>query len=474
LFIFNSYIKFWKCSQQFAIGKSYIRMATAKLKDCLGAGKTKAAGARNIALDMLGRWNRIELDREKKLAACSSRDRALVKQMVTGTLRMRGLIDYYLDHFLKSGMGSLPGRVLDILRLAVFQLKFCDRIPDYAVVSESVELARPLFKGRYAALVNAVLREFLRDGEKISLPPEDDNPAFFLAVKHSHPQWLVSRYLKRFGFASAEALLRANNEQAPLTIRARSGNLLRALQADGVEASRGRYAEEALVLEQPVRPSGLPGYDQGLFYVQDEAQMLVSRLAAAQPNSTVVDFCAAPGGKVTHLAELAGPGSLVVAADVDSGRLKKLRENLERLELTNVRLVAADARQPALIKADVVLCDVPCSGTGVLRRKPELRWRVQPQTLRKFSRIQRKIISAAAGCTAGGGVLVYSTCSLEPEENQQIVDWFLSRRDDFEIEPADKFLSPALVSARGCLETFPHQHGIDGVFAARLRRTAKE
>lgn len=433
------------------------------------AGTSGADEARLLALDMLGKWNQTELDREKQLAACSSRDRAFIKQLVTGTLRMRGLIDFYLDHFLKTGAGSLPGRVLDILRLAVFQLKFCDRIPDYAVVNQSVELVRPLYHSKYVSLVNAVLREYLREGEKVALPAEDDQPAFFLAVKHSHPQWLVNRYLKRFGFNSTQALLKANNEQAPLTLRTRSGELAQALQAAGVKTRKGAYLPHALVIDQPVLPSMLPGYERGLFYVQDEAQMLVGCLAAPQPGSTVADLCAAPGGKVTHLAELAGPGAVVVAADVDTGRLKKLRENLDRLGVTDIRLVAEDARQPALNHADIVLCDVPCSGTGVLRRKPELRWRVQPGDLRKFRQLQREIISAAGRCVARGGVLIYSTCSLEPEENSQVVDWFLARSNDFEIEPAQKFLSPALVSGRGYLETFPHLHGIDGVFAARLR-----
>ena len=439
-------------------------------KEHCGTGKTDAAKARLLALDMLGKWTQTEPDREKQLATCSARDRAFVKNLVTGTLRMRGLIDYYLDHFLKTGTGSLPGRVRDILRLAVFQFKFCDRIPDYAVVNESVELVRPLFNGKYVALVNAVLRGLLRDGEKIALPAEDDNPAFSLAVKHSHPQWLVRRYLKRFGFDSTEALLKANNEQAPLMVRARSGESARAFRAAGVKTTKGAYAPEALVVDAPVPPSRLPGYERGLFYVQDEAQMLVGLLAAPQPGSTVADFCSAPGGKVTHLAELVGPDALVVAADVDSKRLEILRENLERLELTNVHLVAGDARRPALNQVDMVLCDVPCSGTGVFRRKPELRWRVQPQSLRKFRQLQREIILAAGRCVAGGGVLIYSTCSLEPEENLQVVDWFLAQRNDFEIEPAQKILTPALVSEFGCLETFPHLHGIDGVFAARMRR----
>ncbi|MBN2288749.1 MAG: 16S rRNA (cytosine(967)-C(5))-methyltransferase RsmB [Candidatus Glassbacteria bacterium] len=436
----------------------------------LRTGKPAADKARLLALDLLGQWNNTGLDREELLNACLPRDRALVKNLVSGTLRMRGLIDYYLDHFLKTGKGALPGRVLDILRLAVFQLRFCDRIPDYAVVNEAVELARPLYLGRYVPLVNAVLRGFLREGGKIALPRREDYPAHFLAVKHSHPRWLVGRYLKRFGFEGTESLLKANNVQAPLTVRVRSPETVRAFREAGLETRKGAWAPEALAVGRRLVPSRLPGYGQGLFYVQDEAQMLVGRLAAPQPGATVADLCAAPGGKATHLAELAGPDALVVAADTGAGGLEKLRENLDRLRLSCVRLVAADARRPAVRRADTVLCDVPCSGSGVLRRKPELRWRIQPQSLKRFTRLQREIISAACRCVAPGGVLVYSTCSLEPEENSQVIDWFLASTADFVLEHAQKYLGQAPVSERGFLETFPHLHGTDGVFAARLRR----
>ncbi|MFC1537567.1 16S rRNA (cytosine(967)-C(5))-methyltransferase RsmB [Gemmatimonadota bacterium] len=437
------------------------------------AGKAEVGKARLLALDILCRWNQADLDREEQLATCSDRDRALVKNLVNGTLRMRGQIDYYLDKLLKDGTDSLQGRVLDILRMAVFQLRFCDRIPDYAVVNDAVELVRPLHRGNYVSLVNGVLRSFIRDGDKIDLPSKSEDPSFFLAVKYSHPRWLVSRYVERFGLQSAEALLKANNEQAPLMIRSRSGELEGKLAAAGVKVGKGAYVTEALVVEEQLPPSKLPGYEEGLFYVQDEAQMLVGGLASPKPGSTVADFCAAPGGKVSHLAELAGPGSLVLAADNVRRRLEKVKDNLVRLGLCNVHLIVADARKPAVKRADLVLCDVPCSGTGVFRRKPELRWRVQPQNLMGFNRLQKDIISAASRRIAEGGVLIYSTCSLEPEENCEVVDWFLSKRKDFEIESAKKYVSPALVSERGFLETFPHRHGIDGVFAARLRRKVR-
>ncbi|MEA2062432.1 MAG: 16S rRNA (cytosine(967)-C(5))-methyltransferase RsmB [Gemmatimonadota bacterium] len=429
------------------------------------------SGTRSLALEMLGRFDQPEIGWGKRLSAFPARDRSFIKHLVSGTLRNRGLIDFYLDHFLETGAGSLPPEVLDLLRLAVFQLRFCDRVPDFAAVNEAVDLAKGLYRGRYVPLVNGVLRRLLRESDRLVLPARGEDISYRMAVEHSHPRWLVRRYIERFGPADAEALLKANNVQAPLTLRSRSRELAGLLSGSGFETRPGTYVPEALVIEQGADPGTLPGYAKGLFYVQDEAQILVGYLAAGGgPASCVVDLCAAPGGKACLLADLAPPGTLVLAADLSPARLNVLRENLERLGLDRVRLAVTDALLPAFRGAGLVLCDVPCSGTGVFRRKPGLRWRLQPEDLESLSSRQRKIILAAGTCVAPGGVLVYSTCSIEPEENWQVIEWFLAQRSDFRLVPAQELgtIPAALVSGRGCLELFPHLHGVDGVFAARL------
>lgn len=429
---------------------------------------------------MLERCKELDLLWDSRLEACSPKDRALVRQLVSGTLRMRGKIDYYLGFFLRAKLNNLPPGVRNILRMAVFQLKFCDRIPDYAVVNEAVEAAGRLWAGRYRSLVNGVLRTLLREWESVILPDAEKEPLEFLSVNYSHPRWLVARYLERFGYRGTEALLKANNSQAPLVLRSEetlagglssSGNLRQMLNEAGIEVRQSAYLPESLVLEgETRRPSELPGYSEGLFYVQDEAAMLVVHLAAPEPGWVIFDLCAAPGGKATHLARLAGPDSLVVACDLSRKRLARLGLNLARLGLGNVRLVAGDASQPGVSCADLVFLDVPCTGTGVMRRKPDLRWRITEKDLKELAGLQSTILAAGAACVRPGGAMVYSTCSIEPEENRGVVSSFLDGNPVFYLDPADKYLGKKLVSPDGYLETLPHVHGMDGVFAARLVR----
>jgi len=299
-------------------------------------------------------------------------------------------------------------------------------------------------------------------------------------VNYSHPRWLVARYLQRFGYQGTEALLEANNSQAPLVIRSEEmvtggiwskSRLRQLMDKAGIKAVQGAYLKESLVLQgESLRPSGLPGYREGLFYIQDEAAMLVAHLAAPETGCVIFDLCAAPGGKATHLARLAGPDSLVAACDRNRERLARLRMNLARLGLGNVRLVAGDASRPGLHCADLVLLDVPCTGTGAMRRKPDLRWRIRPKDLESLAGLQSAILAAGVDCVRPGGVLVYSTCSIEPEENREAVSSFLAQTTDFYLDPAGNYLQQELVSPDGYLETLPHLHGMDGIFAARLKR----
>lgn len=438
------------------------------------------ADPRALALEMLGRCKELDLHWDSRMEACSPKDRALARQLVSGTLRMRGKIDYYLGFFLRANLKNLPLGMRNILRMAVFQLKFCDRIPDYAVVNEAVEAAGRLWAGRYRSLVNGVLRSLLREWDSVILPDAEKEPLEFLSVNYSHPRWLVARYLERFGYQGTEALLKANNSQAPLVLRSEEalaggfssrGSLRQMLDEAGIEVSEDAYLPESLVLEgETRRPSELPGYSEGLFYVQDEAAMLVVHLAAPEPGCVIFDLCAAPGGKATHLARLAGPDSLVVACDLNRKRLARLKLNLSRLGLGNVRLVASDASRPGVNCADLVLLDVPCTGTGVMRRKPDLRWRITEKDLKELAGLQSSILAAGASCVRPGGALVYSTCSIEPEENRGVVSSFLAANPVFYLDPADKYLGKKLVSPDGYLETLPHVHGMDGAFAARLVR----
>ncbi|MCE5270485.1 16S rRNA (cytosine(967)-C(5))-methyltransferase RsmB [bacterium] len=437
-----------------------------------------AWGPREAALRLLSRQKWDEAARESALRPLDERDRALAAGIAAGTLRMRGAIDFYLGHFLHQDLSVLPTGVLNLLRTAVFQLRWLDRVPDWAVVSESVELAKRIEGGRHHKLVNAVLRRFIREADSVPLPSLESEPVRALSVRHSFPEWLVGRWLDRYGPDETVRLLEALNRPAPLTLRAhataegagRQSALEDLLRGEGIQFSPGAYAPEALSLESGANPVRLPGYAEGLFYVQDEAAMLVSRLAAPAAGATVLDLCAAPGGKSTHLAELAGPGATIAAAEPAPVRLGVLRRNIERLKAGNVFAVEAEALHPPFRPADTVLCDVPCSGTGVIRRKPDLRWRLAPDDLVSLPALQGAILAAAAEVVRPGGVLLYATCSLEPEENRAVVNAFLRARGDFSLQDAHGFLPAAVVSAEGFLETRPQSHGIDGVFGARLLR----
>jgi len=438
----------------------------------------KAWGPREAALRLLSRQVWDETAREAALRPLDERDRALASGIAAGTLRMRGSIDFYLSHFLHQDLSVLPTGVLNLLRTAVFQLRWLDRVPDWAVVSESVELAKRIEGGRHHRLVNAVLRRFIREADSIELPSLESEPARALAVRHSFPEWLAGRWLARLGAEETARLMQALNCPAPLTLRARSTvdcpggqpALEALLKGAGVQCNPGAYAPEALCLESGANPVRLPGYAEGRFYVQDEAAMLVSRLAAPAAGATVLDLCAAPGGKATHLAELSGPGATIAAAEPAPVRLGVMQHNIERLKAENVFAVAAEALHPPFRPADLVLCDVPCSGTGVIRRKPDLRWRLVESDLVSLPALQRSILAAAAECVRPGGVLLYATCSLEPEENREVVSALLHARGDFSLQDAREYLPAAVVSAEGFLETLPQNHGIDGAFAARLLR----
>ncbi len=437
-------------------------------------GNNRAAySAREAALRILagGMWN--DDGREAALRGLEERDRALASAIAAGAVRMRGAIDYYLAQFLHRDLSLLPPAVLNLLRAAVFQLRWLDRVPDWAVVNESVELARRVGGGRYQGLVNAVLRRFIREGGDLPLPSLETEPVRGLAVRHSFPEWLVERWLQRFGLDETVELLEACNKTAPLVLRTCPAGreiLAESLRGSGVAFQSGLYVPGALVLESGANPARLPGYGEGLFYVQDEAAMLVGFLAAPGNDGLVLDLCAAPGGKATHLAELAGTGAAVMAAEPAPVRLAVLRRNIKRLRIDNVFGVAADSLHPPFRPADLVLCDVPCSGTGVLRRKPGLRWRIKAGDMISLPVLQADILKSAADCVRPGGVLVYSTCSLEPEENRAVVLDFLQNRTDFRLQNAGEFLPESVVSQDGFLETMPHRHEVDGVFGARLVR----
>ena len=441
-----------------------------------------AARAREVAVRALERVEThasfADLALEHELAArpLSPRDAALAMELVYGTLRWQRYLDWILAPHSRRRLETLDARVRVILRTTAYQITLLDRVPTFAAVNDAVTLA-PRTPG-VKPFVNAVLRSFARRAPREREPAAPRDPVEALATRCSFPTWLAARWVARFGREEAEALMRASNERPPLTLRVNTLRTTRDALAERLASEEGlavrptRHAPEGLVAGPGGAPASWRAFGDGSFSVQDEASMLVARLLAPEPGTTVADVCAAPGTKTTHIAELMADRGRVLAFDREPERLARVREAAVRLGITIVdaRDGAVDALAPGFRNAcDAVLVDAPCSNLGVLRRNPEVKWRRQPSDLGPASRQQSEILAAAATMVKPGGRLVYATCSLEPEENEAVVSELLRTRPEFAIDPPDKF--PLPLDPDGWLRCRPDRHGTDGFAAVRFHRS---
>ncbi len=456
---------------------------------------TSGRGARAVARDVLlkieqdGTFADELLDDALRRSRLDSRDRALVFELVYGVLRHRGALDWRLGHVSDRPVARLPSHVQTALRLGAYQLLYLERIPPSAAVNESVALV----KGRgakapagtrrdWTGFVNAVLRNLLRAPIPPWPDPEQD-PVAALSIRYSCPAWLVERWLNRVGLAQAEARCRATLAIPPLTIRVNTLQLGRdALERDllqaGYQVSRTPVSPVGLVMEKCGPISEIPQFGKGAFYVEDEAAQLVPLLLDPQPGERILDACAAPGGKTTHLAALMQNQGELVAMDRSPARLRLLQANCARLGVRIVTPITRDAGHAVKVKAlerpfDRILLDAPCSGLGTLRRHPEGKWRKTAALLDRQQCAQDRLLAQVARLLRRGGVLVYSTCSTEPEENEDVVDRFCREHAAFRREPVGPWLPAAghgLLTSQGDLSTLSAPESMDGFFAARLRK----
>lgn len=440
------------------------------------AGRTSAVTeARGVAADVCADLRRGELldsSFDRQTGRLDPRDRRFTRELLYGMLRRRAWLDAILEERIKGGSARIDADVLDLLRLGAYQLLFMRSVPAYAAIAQTVELAKRRHGQGPGGLANAVLRRLDRERETLHVTPPAD-PIDRLAVEESHPRWLVARWVARWGEDETRRLLQANNLEAPLVARpvhAVREQLEAMLEAAGISVSDAPLVPDSIVLSSPVSAlTELGPFRQGLFHLQDPGSTLVTRYADIPEGARAADLCAAPGGKSVELSRRA---SVVFASDLSWKRLGRVRQNVERMELANVLPYVADARRPAIREADVVLIDAPCTGTGTFRRHPDARWRVKTSDLAVMGAIQREILRSAATLVPAGGLLVYSTCSLETEENDAQVERFLSEHDEWRLDPPSEGAVPASVLDAGRLRVLPQRHGIDGAFAARLRRTA--
>jgi 16S rRNA (cytosine967-C5)-methyltransferase len=386
-------------------------------------------------------------------------------------LRHRGWIDSILSDRVRGGLVRLDPDVIDLLRLGVYQLTNMGSVPAYAAIAQTVELAKRRHGLGASKLVNAVLRRTDRERDELKVPAPSD-AAEALALKYSHPKWLIARWIERWGEQDTERLLALNNAEAPLVIRPFGivrEQLEAMLEEAGVHVAEAPYVRESIAISGGITFTELGAFKKGLFFVQDPAATLVTEYAAIPSAATVADLCAAPGGKTLELSRTAGT---VIATDKSFGRLQRLLANQRRLETTNLHPFVGDARHPAISPVDAVLIDVPCTGTGTFRRHPDARWRLKVSDLAVMSALQKTILRAGAKVVKPGGLLIYSTCSLEPEENDVQVDSFLSDNPSWILEPPPEgSVAPELLDG-GRLRVLPQRHGTDGAFAVRLRRVS--
>ncbi len=413
----------------------------------------------------------------------SSQDRKLVNAIVYGVLRWRRRIDRIIGQYVTLPENKISPAIRNILRMAVFQVEFLDRVPDFAAVNTAVEMAKRLVSVKSSRFVNGVLRNMLRKRplDFNSLLPAD--PAAALAVSQSFPDWLIHRWAKRFGLSQTARLCEAMNQIPPVTVRTntlrtRRENLAEALEPLCDTLFPTRHSPLGLSLHGPDRPiDQLMPFQKGWFQVQDEAAQLVTHLLRPLPGETVLDACAGMGGKTGHIAQLMENTGILVAVDKAPGKLKKLEDEMQRLGVVNVKTRQMDLEAPQWQNMpaafDRIFLDAPCSGTGVIRRNPDIKWAAAKKDPGRFAGRQLACLQALAPYVAPSGILVYAVCSMEPEENEAVVEKFLKTHPEFVklTDSADR--SPelsAIMDEKGYFRSIPHLHQMDGFFAVGLRK----
>jgi 16S rRNA (cytosine967-C5)-methyltransferase len=432
--------------------------------------------ARRVALETFLEWDasRESADAilDRRLDELRGKDRDLAAELVRGVFRWRGRLDWQLAALVDRPLESLDPSVLWILRLGLYQIDHLDRVPVHAACDTAVELAKRCAPRGASGLVNAVLRRAPAALPDLVEPDAAEDPAGHLEARTSHPRWLLERWLKRRGFRRTLALAAANTRRPSLTLRAASPrveplDLLEDLRGQGVEAEPGLVLPDFLRLPGGWNPVVRGLLESGLVVVQDEAAGLVAHVARPFQGASVLDVCAAPGGKAVHLAQLTG--GTVLAADASPARARRIREAAARLDLTGLRVIAADGRHPATAATfSRVLVDAPCTNTGVLGKRADARWRRSPEDLERLPALQGALLDAARDRVAPGGLLIYATCSLEPEENEDVIRAYLERHPHDAVLPAGDVL-PAELTSGDFYRTDPSSMPLDGAFAAVLR-----
>ncbi len=447
----------------------------------IGTNLNLYSGVRGLAIKILNRVDRTDAYLDKLLeielnnSELDGKDKALLFEIVHGVIRWLGRIDWVLTGFYKGQFSKCIPNVKNSLRVALYQILFLDRVPDHAAVNESVEFVKKLQGEKSANLTNAVLRNIIRNRNGIRYPNKEEDLVNYLSAYYSHPTWMVKRWVKRYGEKETDKLLIANNKRPIHTLRVNKlhsniDELKSLLESVSINFTQGKYLKEYLHLHSLTNITNWEYFQKGYFSIQDESTGLSCKALDPKPGMKVLDLCAAPGGKTAFLADTMQNQGELVALDKFESRLNLFNKNMERLGVKNLKSIAQDALDFEGNDFDRVLADVPCSGLGTLTKKPDIKWKRDLGDIRNLNKIQLKLLEKAGQTVKPGGIVVYSTCTIEPEENFEIVKQFLEKHNNFDLVNLSEQFGEDITDENGCIQTLPSKHQIDGAFVAKLVR----
>ncbi len=410
----------------------------------------------------------------------NTKDENLVREIAYGVIENLLYIDYIISKLSKKKLDKIHPTILEILRIGVYQIAFTDKIPHRAAVNECVNLGKKYVHKGAAGFINGILRNFSRNKEQVMKIDEKDKLEF-LSIRYSHPKWMISRWIETYGEEFTENLLKANNSKPKLNLRVNTlktdrDNLMKALSNYGYIVNKTKYAKDGIIVENPTRITEIEEFKLGHFIIQDESSMIVGQIANPKENNIILDLCSAPGGKATHLAQVMNNRGKIICWDIYEHKLNLVKENADRLGISIIETKLQDAQildEDMIGIADMCIVDAPCSGLGIIRRRPEIKWNRKEEDIEDLSIIQRNILNNASKYVKPGGVIIYSTCTIEQKENIDTVTEFLKENNNFTFSAFDQlvnFDSNMDSSKHGYIQMFPNIHGTDGFFIARIQK----
>lgn len=447
-------------------------------------GDTIYSDARSLAVKILTRVERTDsyleklIDYEINNENLNDYDKSLLNEICHGVIRWMRRLDWFLNGFYRGQWEKCMPEIKNTLRVALYQILFLNKIPDYAAVNEATEFVKKISTQKHADVVNGLLRTIIRTKEELVYPTREIDEVKYLGIMQSHPNWMVKRWIQRFGFDDAEKLAESNNKRPILTVRmntlkASKEEFLKKLTEKNIVYRFCKYNEYFITLRLMSKIYLDELFKEGYYTVQDESAGLASVLLSPKEDDLILDMCAAPGGKSTHMAQILKNKGKIIAVDKYDAKIVTMKKNAERLGVTCIEFIQDDATDfhndiVTSARFDKILLDAPCSGLGVLSKKPDIRWKREPEDIINLAKYQRKLLENASKYLKPNGVIVYSTCTIEPEENFELIKSFLANHPEYKIDNAANFIHSELVNAEGCIETFPHKQSTDGSFAVRL------